>query len=275
MNVLITGGTGFIGSNLIKELLKFNFRIFLVINNKTYQGELSDKIKILSGSYPNIKESDLRDIDLIIHLAAYSANPPYDNLDSCIKYNYTQPRHLFELAKKCGVKKYLVFGSCFEYGLSSKEFDYIPTSAKLKPINSYAISKVMFYNWLNSEFSDITHSILYLRLFHIYGDGELETRLWPTLLNKVENESDFDLTFGEQIRDFLNVHELVPIIINEIDFVNNVIGFKVKNLGSGNPMKIKEFVEFWWKKFGAKGKLNFGKLPYREDELMRIIPQLD
>ena len=49
----------------------------------------------------------------------------------------------------------------------------------------------------------------------------------------------------------------------------------VKNLGSGNPQSVREFVEHWWKKFEAKGKLKLGAVPYRENEVMRFVPDLN
>ena len=49
----------------------------------------------------------------------------------------------------------------------------------------------------------------------------------------------------------------------------------VKNIGSGNPQTIRKFSEYWWEKFHATGKLLPGAIPYRENEIMSLVPELD
>ena len=49
---------------------------------------------------------------------------------------------------------------------------------------------------------------------------------------------------------------------------------RVRNVGTGRPQSVREFAEHWWREFGARGKLLFGALPYREGEVMRFVPQI-
>ena len=75
-------------------------------------------------------ESHLRNIDLLVHLAAFSAQPPYENLQNCIINNVLGPINLFEKGFDAGIRKFLVTGSCFEYGLSANSYELIPPTAK-------------------------------------------------------------------------------------------------------------------------------------------------
>ena len=60
-----------------------------------------------------VESIDFYDIDILVHLAAHSANVPYDSLDNCIYWNVSQPLHMFNSAKTAGVDKFIVTGSCF------------------------------------------------------------------------------------------------------------------------------------------------------------------
>ena len=67
--------------------------------------------------------------DALIHLASHSANYPYDNLENCLYQNLTVPLRMLNLAFEAGIDKFLITGSCFEYGLSGINFDKIPANA--------------------------------------------------------------------------------------------------------------------------------------------------
>ena len=113
-----------------------------------------------------------------------------------------------------------------------------------------------------------------LRLFQIYGEGELKTRLWPTLREKALKGENLKMTYGDQIRDFIKVDDVSKIILEEsINMEENRIS--IKNIGSGNPKKLKDFVFEAWEKLNAKGKIELGSIPYRDNEIMRFVPNTD
>ena len=118
--------------------------------------------------------------------------------------------------------------------------------------------------------------IKYLRLFHVYGPGENQRRLYPSLKYHSENNLDFKLTQGEQIRDFVHVDDISKILFDECE---TMIGLKetfliTKNIGSGAATSLREFVEKHWTNSKAEGKLMFGALPYRKNEVMRYVPDI-
>ena len=82
------------------------------------------------------------------------------------------------------------------------------------------------------------------------------------------------MTYGEQIRDFIEVEEIAKLILKESSNLEKE-KIIIKNLGSGNPKKLKEFVTECWEKLNAKGELEFGAIPYRENEVMRYVPDIE
>ena len=85
------------------------------------------------------------------------------------------------------------------------------------------------------------------------------------------------MTKGEQIRDFIKkVEDVAKELVQGLKFDKMNYGdIIVKNIGSGKPVMLRQFAEFWWKKFGAVGKIHFGSKDYRNNEIMRITPLID
>tara|TARA_Y100000766_G_C18913584_1_gene609685 strand:- start:3722 stop:4573 length:852 start_codon:yes stop_codon:yes gene_type:complete len=278
MKIFLTGGTGFIGSHLLNDLTIDGFHVIAHRRGKQSKTKIKIKQKInwIECSLDDIDVNFFKDIDIIIHLASHSVQYPFDGLMPCIKNNVHIPLKLFQNALNGGVKKFVIAGSCVEYGLSGENYEYIPVDAPLNPANTYATSKAMSYYAFKELFSETNALVHYHRIFHVFGEGQQSDRLWPFLKNCAVKNKDVDLTLGEQVFDFINVGEVSSKFIKsaKICSKSNSNGFFVYNMGSGNPITIKEFAEFWWKKWNAKGNLNFGKKKYRDKEIMRYVPQV-
>ena len=124
--ILLTGATGFIGVYVLNKLLERGFKVkALRRDRKLKKQKLSNKLIWIKKDYLDLKSEDFLDIDLIIHLAAHSANTPYDNLINCLEYNLMQPLKMLEQSRIGGVNKFLIIGSCFEYGESGINYDFI------------------------------------------------------------------------------------------------------------------------------------------------------
>lgn len=278
MKVFVTGATGFIGSHFL-NLLAQNPEIEVVGLRRNLDS--LPRIALLKEPFwitkplDQVDQVDLEGVDVIVHLAAHSMYPPYDTLDSCMYWNLTAPLQLFNEALKADVAKFIVAGSCFEYGLSGEEFEFIPVEAMLKPTLTYAASKaassIAFYQFA------FQHKVKfsYNRIFQVYGEGESATRLWPSLKKAALSGEDFPMTKGEQIRDFIAVEDVVQYFVDACMNDDLVAGDPIfYNVGSGKPQSILEFSEYWWKKWQAKGELKIGKVAYREGEVMRYVPKI-
>lgn len=279
MKIFVTGATGFIGSHFLNLLAKDSEIELLALRRSLHSQTripLTKQPHWITKQLDQVDKEDLNGVDVIVHLAAHSMYPPYDTLDNCLYWNLSAPLKLFNEALKANVNKFIVAGSCFEYGLSGETYEFIPVEAILKPTLTYAASKaassIAFYQFA------VQHQIKfsYNRIFQVFGEGEAASRLWPSLKKAAFSGEDFPMTKGEQIRDFIPVEDVAKFFVDACLQDALVAGQpKFYNVGSGNPQSILEFSEFWWNKWQAKGKLLKGKLPYREGEVMRYVPLID
>lgn len=276
MKIFLTGSTGFIGSHLLNELLTCGYEVTALRRNKDSvpRININHNINWIEGALDDIPAEKLNGIDVLMHLASHSVQFPFDELNPCIKNNVLKPLQLFDNAICSGVRKFIIAGSCVEYGLSGENYEFIPADAKLIPSNTYATSKAMSYLAFKQFFSDKKALVHYHRLFHVFGEGQQSERLWPYLKYAAQNGQDVDLTKGEQVFDFINVNDVAKKFIEsaKIANYNNGSEFLTYNMGSGNPISIRDFSEFWWKKWNASGKLKFGAKDYRKNEIMRYVP---
>lgn len=273
MKLFITGGTGFIGSNFIEYANSKGIDIIALKRKESYPViELSNTVKWVEGELDSFSEEKLSDCTHFIHFASYGVFDQ-SNWEKCFKTNVLDSLIALKRGVKAGINKFIIIGSCFEYGISAMDYEKIPTTAPLKPINAYSASKAAASIAISALLEEAQKKYTVLRLFHVYGKGEREGRFWPSLCKAAMNGEDFDMTSGEQIRSFSNVTHIVENIYECLYSDDSKHHFR--NLGSDNPTSLKEFAEYWWKKLNAKGKLKLGALPYPDDEIMRYIPNLD
>jgi len=275
MNIALTGGTGFIGSHFLKQALADGHLVRAIrrtINSRP-RIHLSERPDWLDRQIDQVSSEDLRGCDVLVHLAAHTGNIPYDNLATCFYWNVSAVISLFEQARIAGIKRYIVAGSCFEYGASAERYDRIPTDAPLEPTNSYSASKAAASIALIQWAKEHRLNLEVIRVFHVYGDGELRTRLWPSLKLAALSGRDFAMTKGEQIRDFIDVEQCASIFMCRSTFQPQGASQQlIFNMSSGKSQTISDFCHFWWSNWQAKGELLIGRLPYRDGEVMQYIP---
>ena len=273
MKLFVTGGTGFIGSNFIEHTNRYNIEtIGLRRQGSEAPIKFSRKVNWVYGELNSLKTKDLVGCTHFIHFASYGVFDQ-NNLQNCLTINVIDSLAAVKKAVDAGIKNFIIIGSCFEYGRSALNYVKVPTTAQLIPVNAYGATKAAASLIISSYLESIKVRYKILRLFHVYGNGENQKRFWPSLCKSALDGKDFDMTFGEQIRDFSNVEDVVSIIYENIDYYNS--DKKIFNIGSGNIKSLKEFAQFWWDKLNAKGNLNVGAVPYNPNEVMRYIPDIE
>jgi len=281
MKLFVTGATGFVGGHFLNAALAANHEV--VALRRAGSGiriKLQQEPRWITGDLDIDLRPDLRNelsgYDVFVHLAAHSANPPYDSYAQCLYWNACASLRLAQQVYECGITQYLIAGSCFEYGLSAARYERIPPTAPLEPISSYPASKAAASLAFQSFAREHRLKLKILRLFQVYGEGELETRLWPSLRRAALAGEDFPMTSGAQLRDFTEVSDVANQLVGALEFGNVAAGSpQVSNLGSGQIQSLRDFAEYWWQHWNAKGKLLLGANPYRQNEIIRLAPELD
>ena len=142
MRILVTGASGFLGNYLIRYLLNYDFKILVLNRSLKNNFQINSKIQILNKGLEELNEKDLENVETIIHLASAGVSPKKVSLVELENTNVEGSYKLIKLAYKAGVKRFIMAGSCLEYGEEANNWEYIPPNAFLKPICNYSKSKV-------------------------------------------------------------------------------------------------------------------------------------
>jgi nucleoside-diphosphate-sugar epimerase len=256
MKIFITGGNGYVGSNLIFYLSKKNYQITTLVKKKPKKKIAN--VKYIVGKLNNNYKEYLKNTDLIIHCAAAGV---YKNTSKkkIFKVNYEDSVKFFNIAYNQMCRNWIVLGTSSEYGyvedksLSSKK-------SPLNPINDYGKSKVKFFKFINKKKFKANCKILYLRLFHVYGANERKGRLYRDLIDCIKKNKNFKMTSGEEIRDFICIKKVINKIYKSFSLFKTKKLFLVKHIASGTKTKVRDFAEYHWKKNNCKKKILVGKL---------------
>ena len=257
MRIFLTGGTGFIGSHLLIELINNGHEVCALLRPGSLVDISSGKnLNWLEKDLNDIEEEDLKQIDIVFHLAADGVGPKKSSWEKIIRTNVVGSLHLMNISKKSKVKRFISVGTCLEYGEESLKYEKIPPHASLNPINNYAISKAVSFLALNDYAIKEKIEFFYGRIFSAYGDSQYQKNLFPSLKSAALKGNDFEIINGEDIRDFIPVDKVVYYLNQAIYREDIYPGAPlIVNIGSGEGQKISDFAQHEWKKFSAKGKL--------------------
>lgn len=258
--VLLTGATGFVGRQVLSNLLKKKINIQAIIRKgkEHFFNDIKFKINLIPTN-DLFKESaewwqeKCKDVDTIIHLAWYVEPGKYlqssKNIDCVIG-----SLNLIKGAKKAGIRRFIGIGTCFEYDLDN---GYLSVNTPLKPKTPYAGAKAGLYTLLSQLLPLQSIEFSWCRLFYIYGEGEDERRLVPYLHKQISKGEVAELTSGNQVRDFLNVSEVGQMIADIA--LSKQVG--VVNICSGKPITVRQLAEKIADKYDRIDLLKFGSRP--------------
>ncbi len=253
--ILITGATGFLGSNLTKALLSKGYEVHVL---KRTQSDLFRLKEVMSSIQTyNIGEAILTDIfeqvkpDMVVHCATDYGRKEVDP-SVVIEANLILPLRLLELCQKNGVKAFINTDTFLDKG-----------------INYYSLSKKQFKEWLATYSSALI--CINMTLEHFYGPFDDRTKFVSFIIEKMLARAEsIDLTEGNQKRDFVFIDDVIEAFLKVIEQVgtleNGVYEFGV---GTNKQIPIRELVEMLQKiTDNTTTRLNFGAIPYRKNEVM-------
>jgi dTDP-6-deoxy-L-talose 4-dehydrogenase (NAD+) len=264
--VLVTGGTGFVGKQVLRELLSRRAEVTVVLRpgRPVPDGIVATHITedIFSESVEFwAKACD--GIDTLVHVAWYAEPGKYVtsamNL-TCISGTI----RMAEAAASVGVKRFVGVGSCFEYDLNA---GCLKTSTPLAPSSPYGAAKAATYLALSRALPHLCVSFAWCRLFYLYGEGEDHRRLVPYLRQRLAAGEPAELTSGQQIRDYLDVTEagrrIAAITLSSAEGAFNIC--------SGIPVTIEHMARRIAEEYGRTDLLRFGVRPDNPEDPPCII----
>lgn len=273
MNVFVTGATGFVGRHFVNAAVLRNHKVFcLRRNGNNIKNKFPSEIVWQDGNLDQLLSRDIKNIDVLVHFAATGVSPRKATWEELYYWNVATLLRLLKVAYEGGVKKIILAGSQIEYGLSSNEYDFIPPTASLRPTTPYGASKAAGFELAHGFCADNGLPLVYKRIFSAYGTGQHENNFWPSLRKAAISGHDFPMTVGDQIRDFIPVEEVALNFVRSVEDKDPKDGNPlVENVCTGIGQSVREFAEYWWLYWKAKGQLKLGEIPSRKNEPMRFV----
>lgn len=272
MKILVTGGTGYIGSHTCVELLDAGYEIVVIDNLSNSKIEVVDKIKEITGKDFKFYEGDCCDkniltkifkeneIDAVIHFAGFKAVG--ESVLKPLKYyrnNLDSTITLLEVMNEYNCKKIAFSSSATVYG--KPETLPIKEDFPLSTTNPYGTTKLMIEDILRDLYiSDNEWSIAILRYFNPIGahksgligenPNDIPNNLMPYIVKVATHEleclsvfgNDYDTKDGTGVRDYIHVVDLAKGHIKAIEKVLKDKGVDAYNLGTGNGYSVLEIV---------------------------------
>lgn len=271
MVVLVTGATGFIGSHLSRRLLEEGADVHVLLKKDTNQFRIQDFIGNLTVWY-----GDLRDYSsicsciknsrpqIIFHLAALrDVKRDPELIEPMIDINIKGTLNLLRgiMKEKVTLKCFVNTGSSEEYGNGSAPFS---EDQREIPVSPYSASKVATTYFCQMIHKSMGLPILTLRPFLTYGPNQDDDMFVPALIQHCLKKKDFQMTAGDQTREFNYVGDIVNAYL--LAATNpNAIG-ELINIGNGIEYSIKEVAEKIVNMMGNPIHLLIGALPKRAGE---------
>lgn len=252
MKFLVSGGAGFIGSNMVEFLTSNNHEVISIDN---YSTGLRSNTSIKSTNYEmNISNSSieyikslLKDVDYLIHMAATpNVQQSIDQPVLTHKNNFDTTLNLLEACRGTNVKKIIFSSTSAVYG----EAETIPVneSAPEKPMSPYGLQKLLSEKYIKLYSELYGLKAVVFRYFNVFGNRMTNKGAYKSVISvfKEQYEKGLPLTItndGNQRRDFINVVDVVKA--NYLACFADTADFEIFNIGSGTNISVNEIAEYF------------------------------
>ena len=283
MKVLVTGGTGYIGSHTVVELIEAGHDVAIVDNLYNSSIDVLDKIEKITGTKPLFYNVDILDyeklenvfkdncFDAVIHFAGYKAVGESVSIPlTYYKNNISGSINLYELMKKYEVKNLVFSSSATVYG-DDFEVPFKESYGLGTTTNPYGTTKKMNEMILTDLCkSDVDMSVVLLRYFNPVGAhssgliGEIPNGIPNNLVPYIAQTAmgqreflnvfgnDYDTIDGTGVRDYIHVVDLAKAHLKAIEYASKHKGSEVINIGTGKGYSVFEVLKAYEKACGHK-----------------------
>jgi nucleoside-diphosphate-sugar epimerase len=259
--VAVVGASGFVGRYVVRSLQNQGALVVATARDPSRLARFDASVeKIALDTAAPVGAYDLLGRpDTIVHLA-WDGLPNYKSLHHIERELPVQYAFLRQ-AVLDGASDIVVAGTCLEYGLQSGEKSELDPPV---PTTAYALAKHMLHRQLQLLQEQSPFGLSWCRLFYLYGEDQAPTSLWSSLHAAIRrNDASFNMSAGEQLRDFLPVQHaadlLAALALNHRD-VGTI------NICSGRGKSVRALVEEWIAASGSQIRPNLGHYPYPDYE---------
>lgn len=266
MRILVTGASGFIGQHVVSMLLQHGHKVIATGRSEEKVSDFPWYREVEFVSY-DIQKPDNEipqpfiQCDAVIHLA-WQGVRDYDSLYH-FEENVLASYRFLKTLMEAGVGHLQVAGTCLEYGM---QCGCLSEDMPAFPVNSYAMAKDTLRKFLQALQNARPYVLQWTRLFYMYGPGQNPNCLLAQLDRAIDKgETVFNMSGGEQLRDYLPIEEVARrlVVLIEHPEVQGII-----NCCNGTPTSVRQLVEKHIANRGSGIRLNLGYYPYPDYEPM-------
>ncbi len=278
-NIFITGGTGFIGSYVIKRLLDEEANVFALARKSSKNISLlpkNDKLHIIYGDISSINDIKLpvNNIDIVLHFAWGGVNRQEIDSDEVQEANVTASLELLRLSKRLGCRLFVDAGSRVEYGIT--ENGYMQEDMPCNPVNAYGRAKLDFYNKARALCKEYNISYYHLRFFSVYGAGDHPWSIISTLTTKLPKGEKVELSACMHKWNFMDIDDASRAVIELCRHCDETKeNTHIVNIASNDTRVLKEFVEDIYRLCDYNGELEFGSFVQAKEGALSICPSIE
>ena len=268
-NILIVGGTGFIGYHLAKKSLKKGWQVTSISSRRPRKKRYLPKVKYILCDITkkkSLRKNIQKPFSYVVNLGGYV---DHSNRKKIFASHYIGCKNLTEIFLKKTPIAFVQMGSSAEYGnvISPQK-----ENAKCNPKSVYGQAKLLSSTYLIDLFKKQKFPSTILRLYNTYGPRQDLNRFIPIIISGCIKNEKFPCSKGNQLRDFLYIDDVVDAILKSL--TNKNAKGQIINIGSGKPRIIKNIIEYI-KKISKGGYPQFGKIKLRKDEILKVYPDIN
>lgn len=273
MKIIVTGGAGFIGSCVIRQLNDRGINDIIVVDNIANTEKWKNLRNKKYISYVNKNEflnhlDEYEDVSAIIHLGACSSTTEID-FDYLWKNNFEYTKNLWEYSTNNN-SQFIYASSAATYGDGKMGFDDNTDIDDLRPLNGYGYSKHFFDRWVVNQARNYPKQYVGLKFFNVYGPNEYCKGSMASMayhgFNQIKTDGEIRLfkseckeyKDGEQLRDFVYVKDVSDVVLWMLDHeeVNGLF-----NVGTGRAQSFKELAEAVFRAVNREPNIRYIDMP--------------
>jgi nucleoside-diphosphate-sugar epimerase len=265
--VLITGGTGFIGSRLAARMIENDYSLHLIVRPGS---DLQQVSAVTDRAHLHVHDGTTQGlIDIVgkvcpqtvFHLASlFIAEHSSNDVERLVASNILFGSQLLEAMRVVGVRQLINTGTSWQHFHSDCE----------RPSCLYAATKRAFQNIVEFYADAYGLRAITLKLFDTYGPGDMRRKLFRLLRDTARTGEPLSMSAGEQQIDLVYIDDVVEAfrIAEERLLSGTVTSHEIFGISSGKPVPLREVVELYKKVFEQELGINWGTRPYRSREVM-------
>ncbi|HMK54485.1 MAG TPA: NAD-dependent epimerase/dehydratase family protein [Methanobacteriaceae archaeon] len=269
--VLITGSTGFVGSNLVRRSLKEGADVHIITRENSDKWRLKDVLTDLNEYHADLTDynrlkSVISEVEpsIIFHLATYGGDASQNNAQKIIESNFMGTFHLVNASKEVGFDLLVNTSSSSEYGIKSEPMQ---EDDPLEPVNDYGVSKAAATLYCQSVAKRENLPLVTLRLFSPYGYYEGPDRLIPSIILSCLTDKPPQVSSPNFVRDFIFIDDVLDSYLSLVK--NPPVNGEIFNIGSGKQHTIGDVVNLIIELSGYSLEPQWGREPKWSNEPLK------